>query len=193
MLASGPFGGRGFCASSDAASHIEETGHCLSLADFLKPPAPPCANVAESPDMHADCIAASAEALPIARYYSPAFHAGLPPGQPENWAPVAPESANVQSWSVFAPYAHRTRLFRTPNDAYLIVNQRPTSYTDQTVPGLLDLARANGGAFAAIRPEVGLLFALALLIFSAPIFRRRDVTPTNLESCCYDCRPVLDE
>jgi hypothetical protein len=146
-LAEGPFGGRGFCASSDAASHIQETGHCLSLADFLKPPAPPCANVAESPDMHADCIAASAEALPIARYYSPAFHAALPPDQPENWAPVAPESANVQSWSVFAPYAHRTRLFRTPNDAYLIVNQRPSSYTDQTVPGLLDLVRANGGAF----------------------------------------------
>ena len=48
----------------------------------------------------------------------------------------------------FGPYRSRTRLFRTLNDVFLAINQRPQNYLDQSAFGVLDLSgRATGGAF----------------------------------------------
>ena len=48
----------------------------------------------------------------------------------------------------FEPYRTRTRLFRTMNDVFLAINQRPQQYLDQSPFGVLDLSgRATGGAF----------------------------------------------
>ncbi len=48
----------------------------------------------------------------------------------------------------FEPYRGRTRLFRTMNDVFLAINQRPQFYLDQSPFGVLDLSgRATGGAF----------------------------------------------
>ncbi len=48
----------------------------------------------------------------------------------------------------FEPYRSRTRLFRTMNDVFLAINQRPQYYLDQSPFGVLDLSgRATGGAF----------------------------------------------
>ena len=48
----------------------------------------------------------------------------------------------------FEPYRSRTRLFRTMNDVFLAINQRPQYYLDENAFGVLDLSgRATGGAF----------------------------------------------
>src|SRR5271165_2535390 len=48
----------------------------------------------------------------------------------------------------FGPYRSRMRLFRTMNDVFLTINQRPQQYLDQSAFGVLDLSgRATGGAF----------------------------------------------
>ena len=52
----------------------------------------------------------------------------------------------------FEPYRTRTRLFRTMNDVFLAINQRPQLYLDQSPFGVLDLSgRATGGAFGRPR------------------------------------------
>ncbi len=48
----------------------------------------------------------------------------------------------------FEPYRSRARLFRTMNDVFLAINQRPQYYLDENAFGVLDLSgRATGGAF----------------------------------------------
>jgi hypothetical protein len=48
----------------------------------------------------------------------------------------------------FEPYRGRTRLYRTMNDVFLAINDRPDQYLDEGLPGVLDLqGRATGGAF----------------------------------------------
>ncbi len=62
------------------------------------------------------------------------------PGDPAAFLPFPPGR--------FEPYRSRTRLFRTMNDVFLAINQRPQNYLDQSPFGVLDLSgRATGGAF----------------------------------------------
>ncbi len=62
------------------------------------------------------------------------------PGDPAAFLPFPPGR--------FEPYRSRTRLFRTMNDVFLAINQRPQHYLDQSPFGVLDLSgRATGGAF----------------------------------------------
>ena len=63
-----------------------------------------------------------------------------PEWDPSQFLPFSPNQ--------FEPYRTRTRLFRTMNDVFLAINQRPPHYLDQSSFGVLDLSgRATGGAF----------------------------------------------
>ena len=61
-------------------------------------------------------------------------------GDPSAFLPFPPNR--------FEPYQKRTQLFRTMNDVFLAINQRPAQYLDASPFGILDLSgRATGGAF----------------------------------------------
>ncbi len=48
----------------------------------------------------------------------------------------------------FEPYRHRTRLYRTMDDVFMAINQRPDGRIDASAFGTLDLTgRTTGGAF----------------------------------------------
>lgn len=141
------FAGRGFCATSDPVSRIAGSGICLSLDDLARVPAPWCANVTAGSSAYRDCVAASAESLYVARQYWDPFQGGED-NWLDLWRPYGAEgAADAHAWSLFAPYAHRTRLFRTPDDVMMLINQRPAGWIDTLTPGPLDIARATGGAF----------------------------------------------
>ena len=48
----------------------------------------------------------------------------------------------------YEPYRHRTRLYRTQNDVFITINQRPNAKVDVGAYGTIDLTgRPTGGAF----------------------------------------------
>jgi hypothetical protein len=48
----------------------------------------------------------------------------------------------------FGPYRERTRLYRTMNDVFVAINQRPDGQIDASAFGPVDLSgRTTGGAF----------------------------------------------
>jgi hypothetical protein len=81
------------------------------------------------------CAANTAESLNIPREGSVACGSG-------------PAAFSPFQASEFQPYRTRTRLFRTQNDVYLLIDNRPKNYTDDTKAGVLDLnGRTTSGAF----------------------------------------------
>jgi hypothetical protein len=75
----------------------------------------------------------------------------------------------------FYPYVHRTRLFRTPNDVYMLINNRPSNALDTTLPGILDLdGRTTSGAF---HPTAEAHAILAVSITDALSFLKTSESP----------------
>ena len=109
---------RGVCATTDAQSHPTASEACFTAKDFA--------------NLH---CALSPESMHV-----PRAEAGGCVNDPSEFLPFSPNQ--------FEPYRTRTRLFRTMNDVFLAINQRPQQYLDQSPFGVLDLSgRATGGAF----------------------------------------------
>jgi hypothetical protein len=109
---------RGVCATTDAQSHPPAGEACFTAKDFA--------------NLH---CALSPESMHV-----PRAEAGGCASDPSEFLPFSPNR--------FEPYRTRTRLFRTMNDVFLAINQRPQQYLDQSSFGVLDLSgRATGGAF----------------------------------------------
>jgi hypothetical protein len=109
---------RGVCATPDAQSHPAGSEACFTAKDFA--------------NLH---CALSPESMHL-----PRAEAGGCADDPSEFLPFSPNQ--------FGPYRSRTRLFRTLNDVFLAINQRPPQYLDQSAFGVLDLSgRATGGAF----------------------------------------------
>jgi hypothetical protein len=109
---------RGVCATTDAQSHPPASEACFTAKDFA--------------NLH---CAPSPESMHV-----PRAEAGGCASDPSEFLPFSPNQ--------FEPYRTRTRLFRTMNDVFLAINQRPQQYLDQSPFGVLDLSgRATGGAF----------------------------------------------
>jgi hypothetical protein len=109
---------RGVCATTDAQSHPPASEACFTAKDFA--------------NLH---CALSPESMHV-----PRAEAGGCASDPSEFLPFSPNQ--------FEPYRTRTRLFRTMNDVFLAINQRPQQYLDQSPFGVLDLSgRATGGAF----------------------------------------------
>jgi hypothetical protein len=109
---------RGVCATTDPQSHPPAGEACFTAQDF--------ANL-------------RCELNPESMHL-PRAEAGGCPEDPAAFLPFPPTQ--------FGPYRSRTRLFRTLNDVFLSINQRPQQYLDQGPFGVLDLSgRATGGAF----------------------------------------------
>jgi len=118
---------RGFCASLDPASQ-GRTPPCLSFADIN--------DLLTSFDCQGDqdCIRRAAESLHVPRL----FEMNKPEFQ-NVWRPFAPGR--------FHAYRPRSRLFRTPNDAFILVNKNPNNQLDTQPIGPLDLTdRGSSGA-----------------------------------------------
>jgi hypothetical protein len=112
------FAKRGFCATLDAASR-PPAGKCFAYGDLL--------NLA--------CATSFAESLHVPRNGDLNCGAGA--------AAFSPFLA-----SDFLPYRSRTRLLRTQNDVYMLIDNRDKNYTDNTKAGILDLnGRTTSGAF----------------------------------------------
>jgi hypothetical protein len=109
---------RGVCATTDAQSHPPVGEACFTAKDFA--------------NLH---CALSPESMHV-----PRAEAGGCASDPSQFLPFSPNQ--------FEPYRTRTRLFRTMNDVFLAINQRPPHYLHQSSFGVLDLSgRATGGAF----------------------------------------------
>jgi hypothetical protein len=109
---------RGVCATTDAQSHPPAGEACFTAKDFA--------------NLH---CALSPESMHV-----PRAEAGGCASDSSQFLPFSPNQ--------FEPYRTRTRLFRTMNDVFLAINQRPPHYLDQSSFGVLDLSgRATGGAF----------------------------------------------
>jgi hypothetical protein len=112
------YASRGVCATTDAQSHPPAGEACFTAKDFA--------------NLH---CALSPESM-----HMPRAEAGGCVNDPSAFLPFSPTQ--------FEPYRTRTRLFRTMNDVFLAINQRPQEYLDQSPFGVLDLSgRATGGAF----------------------------------------------
>ena len=112
------YAGRGVCATTDPQSRPPAGEACFTAPDSAK--------------LH---CALSAESMHV-----PRAEAGGCPDDPSEFLPFSPIR--------FEPYRSRTRLFRTMNDVFLAINQRPAQYLDASPFGVLDLSgRATGGAF----------------------------------------------
>ncbi len=123
------FRGRGFCVTRDSHS-VPPNGHaCFTKVDLTNSATIPCApgNPPSDPEStHVPRPVTDLSDCPHTQDVA-AFHP-FPPGR-------------------YEPYRHRERLFRTMNDVYMTINQRPSQQID-TAFGLLDLTnRASGGAF----------------------------------------------
>ncbi len=129
----GSFAKRGFCATRDPDSAVPNN-QCLAFDYFRTAPPPVCDAGLQN------CIPRSADSMHVAR--------GLE-GKPEwagIWRPFRVDGKFPPH--EYYPYAHRTRLFRTPNDVYMLINNRPSRSLDTNLPGILDLdGRASSGAF----------------------------------------------
>jgi hypothetical protein len=120
---------RGFCVTTDRASRPPQGHACFTMADITDANTIGCAP-------------------------------GDPPSNPESMHPphvtnqlgACPHAVDISSFhpfppARFEPYRHRSRLFRTMDDVYMTIEQRPPQEID-TAWGLLDLTnRASGGAF----------------------------------------------
>ena len=117
------FGKRGVCATTDGQSRPPAGRACFTTLDLFNLHCAPEADIAE---IRAPAASGAAVERLLRR------SGGLPAVSPGR----------------FEPYRSRTRLFRTMNDVFLTINQRPRSYLDQSPFGVLDLSgRATGGAF----------------------------------------------
>ena len=143
----GRFVKRGFCATQDKQSTIAGIGNCVSFLGLAAVPKPVCWISGERYQPSENCIADSAESMHVARnYFSKQF--GSDKSWADVWRPFAAEGAPKEFADKFYPYAHRTRLFRTPNDVYMLIDNRPTLFSDTTPPGILDIdGRGTSGAF----------------------------------------------
>jgi hypothetical protein len=113
------FAKRGFCATRDAESR-PPSGHCFTYWDLLNLRCVPSGSLAES--------------LHLPRNGNVPCAGGLD---------FTPFNA-----SDFLPYRPRTRLLRTQNDVYMMIDNRAKNLTDDTNSGVLDLdGRTSSGAF----------------------------------------------
>jgi hypothetical protein len=112
------FAKRGFCATLDAASR-PPPGQCFTYSDPLNMP----------------CSLSTPESLHVPRNGN------------TNCGPSAVDFSPFSA-SDYMPYRSRTRLLRTQNDVYLLIDNRDKNYTDETKAGILDLnGRTTSGAF----------------------------------------------
>jgi len=126
---SAEFRGRGFCATADAASRPPGGQACFTKDELVDSREIPCAPGIPPSNPESTHIPRPATDL------SDCPHTGDTSG----FHPFPPDR--------YEPYRHRERLFRTMNDVYMTINQRPP-YDIDAAWGLLDLAnRAAGGAF----------------------------------------------
>ncbi|HEX9170799.1 MAG TPA: hypothetical protein VF886_18035 [Roseiarcus sp.] len=114
-------------------SAYEKRGVCATTDPDSRPPAGhACFTVTDLANLH---CALSAESTHVPRAEAGGCTDGV-----TAFLPFQPTK--------FEPYRSRTRLFRTMNDVFLAINQRPAQYLDQGPFGVLDLSgRATGGAF----------------------------------------------
>ena len=122
------FEARGVCATTDPDSHSKAPNACFSVEDLVNLP---CAagNPPSNPEsMHAPRTGEHLESC-VANNGDIAFFRPFPP-------------------QLYEPYRHRTRLYRTQNDVFMTINQRPDGRIDASAFGTLDLTgRTTGGAF----------------------------------------------
>ena len=122
------FDNRGVCATTDPDSHPKAPNACFSVEDLVNVP---CArgNPPSNPEsMHAPRTAAHLESC-LPNNGDIAFFHPFPPQR-------------------YEPYRNRTRLYRTQNDVFITINQRPDGRIDASAFGTLDLTgRTTGGAF----------------------------------------------
>jgi hypothetical protein len=112
------FAKRGFCATLDASSR-PPAGQCFAYWDLLNLP----------------CATSTTESLHVPRNGNVNCASGA-----VDFSPFAVND--------FMPSRSRTRLPRTQNDVYLLIDNRDNNYTDETKAGILDLnGRTTSGAF----------------------------------------------
>jgi hypothetical protein len=128
---SGDFHSHGFCATHDHDSQLPNGQQCFTTANLTDYGFVGCAD--HNPPSNPE-----SQHLP-----QPIVQIGKP---------NCPNTNDTHSFHPFAPgrfepYRSRTRLFRTMNDVFMTINQRPPQQIDAAF-GLLDLSnRASGGAF----------------------------------------------
>jgi hypothetical protein len=155
----GAFAKRGFCATKDAASAIPDGGRCIAFEHFLTAPPPSCLTNSDN------CIPRSAESLHVARAAMSTM-GSTPPEWIGAWRPFGVDGRSMNN---FYPYAPRTRLYRTPNDVYVLINQRPSQALDTTMPGILDInGRTTGGAFHPTAEGHALIAAMMMKHVTPP-------------------------
>lgn len=116
------FAARGFCASRDPQSG-RRNPPCWAFSDLMDRVDPIACQVADPA-----CRSRRAETLHVPRFVHGA------------WRPLSPAAEGA--------YWPRTRLYRTPNDVFTLINKRGRNVLDTSPIGPLDLAdRATGGAF----------------------------------------------
>ena len=118
------YASRGVCATTDAQSHPPADEACFTAKDFAN------LRCALSPEL----------------VHVPRAEAGGCASDPSEFLPFSPTR--------FEPYRSRTRLFRTMNDVFLAVNQRPQQYLDQSPFGVFDLSGRATAAHSILRRKV---------------------------------------
>jgi hypothetical protein len=125
------FDARGLCATTDTASRSPPGNTCFTVDDLADANIVRCApgNPPSNP-----------ESLHIPRVVDRSESCLANNGDPSDFHPFPP--------SRFEPYRHRTRLWRTQNDTFMTINQRPDVWIDRSAAyGALDLTgRTTGGA-----------------------------------------------
>jgi hypothetical protein len=122
---------RGFCASTDHLSQAEsaQQPRCWAFEDLNTR----LTNF-ECAATDRPCLARAAESLHVPRLFThdnPQFI--------EKWRPFAADE--------FRPYQPRTRLFRTPNDVFILINKRSGNVLNDSPIGPVSLRdRASSGA-----------------------------------------------
>jgi hypothetical protein len=118
------FDRRGFCASHDPAS-LKPDGECFTHDELQA----------------LDCIPAGVSTADSQHVPRQTVHIGsVTCDGIADFVPFGPAR--------FYPYRSRTRLFRTQNDVYLLIDNRVTNDTDNHKEGILDLnGRTSSGAF----------------------------------------------
>jgi hypothetical protein len=128
---SGDFHGHGFCATHDHDSQLPNGQQCFTTANLTDYNFVRCAD-------HDPPSNPESQHLP-----QPIVQIGMP---------NCPNSNDIHAFHPFVPgryepYRSRTRLFRTMNDVFMTINERPPQQIDAAY-GLLDLTnRASSGAF----------------------------------------------
>jgi hypothetical protein len=122
------FEARGVCATTDPASRPSAPNACFGVEDLMNVPCAPGDPPSSPESMHVPrTVTHFVSCLPGNR--DPAFFHPFPPSR-------------------YEAYRHRTRLFRTQNDVFMTINQRPEGRIDSSAFGTLDISgRTTGGAF----------------------------------------------